>query len=126
MEVFVDGGLFELLIALTVATLINAIYLRRSLLIAYSILSGAASVALFFLPKGDVFYVLLGVNVLNTLLLIVLLWKRRAEHPGAPLFELEHWKKKMSFRKKRTKEPNVSSYVKHPGYQEQQHEQRPQ
>ena len=99
MEIFVDGGLFELLIALSLGYLINVIYLRKYLLFVYSCVAVAAPILLFFLARNDAFYILAAITVLNSILLVVLLWRQRIEMPGKPLFNLQDWKRKFSFRK---------------------------
>jgi hypothetical protein len=99
MEIFVDGGLFELLIALSLGYLINVIYLRKYLLVMYSAVVIAAPVLLLFLPRNDIFYILVAIAVLNAVLLVVLLWRQRMHEPGKPLFNINEWKRKFAFRK---------------------------
>jgi hypothetical protein len=100
MEIFVDGGLFELLIALSLGYLINVIYLRKYLLVLYSGVAVASPILQFFLPRNDLFYFLAAITILNSILLIVLLWRHKMQMPGKPLFNLGEFKRKFSFRKK--------------------------
>ena len=102
MEIFVDGGLFELLIALSLGYLINVIYLRKYLLVVYSCVAIASPILLFFLVRNDIFYLLAAITLLNSILLVVLLWRQRMHMPGKPLFNLRNWRAKFSFRKSET------------------------
>lgn len=102
MEIFVDGGLFELLIALSLGYLINVIYLKKYLLLIYSGVAIAAPIGLFFFPKKDAFYLLATICIVNAILLVILLWRQRVKDPGKPLFNLDSWKRRLSFRKQNT------------------------
>jgi hypothetical protein len=86
MEIFIDGGLFELLIATIVGYVINFIFLRKYLLIIYSAVSVIAPVLIIFLKKGDLFYFLSSLSILNSILLVILLWTKRTKYPNEPLF----------------------------------------
>jgi hypothetical protein len=93
MEIFVDGGLFELLIALSLGYLINVIYLKKYLLLLFSCVSIGAPIGLLFLHKGGAFYLLAAISTVNAILLVVLLWRQRAGNPDKPLFNLDNWKR---------------------------------
>jgi hypothetical protein len=62
MEIFVDGGLFELLITLSLGYLINVIYLKKYLLLLFSCVSIGAPIGLLFLHKGGALYLLVGAS----------------------------------------------------------------
>lgn len=102
MEIFVDGGLFELLIAAVLGYMINYIFLKKYLLILFSVISVAAPVLLLFTGKGDLFYFLIALTLINSILLVILLWTERKRHPFEPLFKIERPKKIVSkfFKKK--------------------------
>lgn len=107
MEIFVDGGLFELLIALSLGYLVNVIFLKKYLLILYSAVAIGAPAGMFFLSRGDLFFFLAGLCVLNAVLLAILLWRQRVATPGKPLFDLQAWKK--PWQKKRNQSPSYKS-----------------
>jgi hypothetical protein len=98
MEIFVDGGLFELLLAVAFGYALNFIFFRKYLLIIFSALSVLAPIALFFLPPGELRYFITGICFINSILLVVLLWKQRMYFPNEPLFDVEKWKKKFYFK----------------------------
>lgn len=99
MEIFVDGGLFELIIAFAFGYLVNVIYLKKYLLLFYSFVAIATPIGLFFLKTSEAFYLLASVCIVNATLLVVLLWQQRAQHPGKPLFDLDKWKNHLRFKK---------------------------
>jgi len=100
MEIFVDGGLFELAIAFAFGYLVNIIYLRKYLLLFYSFVAISAPAALVFLPRNDAFYLLVSIAIVNAILLVVLLWQRREQQPGQPLFDLQKWKRQFRLKRK--------------------------
>ncbi|HYV91030.1 MAG TPA: hypothetical protein VE978_04580 [Chitinophagales bacterium] len=99
MEVFVDGGLFELLLAVAFGYAINFIFLKRYLLVIFSGLCILTPVALIFLGRGELYYWLISICILNSIFLVILLWRERQRVPNQPLFDVEKFKRKF-FRKK--------------------------
>jgi hypothetical protein len=96
METFLDGGLFEFFIALSVAVFLNFIFLKRYLLIVFSLIIIASPVVLFFIPKNELFYWVVSFSLFNSILLVVLLWKVKTESPQMPLFRVENLKIRLS------------------------------
>jgi hypothetical protein len=94
MEPFFDGGLFELLLLLGLAVCVNGIFLKRSLLLLFSMVTIACPVALFFVTRHNLYYVLVGICVWNAMLLIALLWNEKSKHPEQPLFDTTALRKK--------------------------------
>lgn len=39
---------------------------------------------------------------MNAVLLVILLWRQRVQAPGKPLFYLDSWKRRLSFKKQNT------------------------
>src|SRR5689334_6438289 len=99
MEVFVDGGLFEIIIAIAFGYAINFIFLKKYLLIIFSVLSVLAPLALFFFHSGEIYYWLVSIGIVNSVFLVVLLWKERYRLPNQPLFDIEKFKRKFFNRK---------------------------
>lgn len=95
MEPFVDGGLFEIIIALGIAYGVNFIFLKKYLLISYSIVTLIAPVLITLLNRGDIYYILICFCFLNGSLLIALLWKERSQNPGKPLFDIAKFQKRI-------------------------------
>ena len=95
METFLDGGLFELLIAIGFAWFLNFIYLKKLLLIIFSFLLIAAPVILFIIKKNELHQWLVGLCTFNAALLIVLLWKEKKRNPGESLFNVEGMRNKL-------------------------------
>jgi hypothetical protein len=92
MEIFIDGGLFELGIAVLFGYAINFIFRRKVLLLAFSGIVVLAPVACLFLQKGEIFYILSVINIMTSLLLVVLLWKYRADSAdGKNLFDVKKY-----------------------------------
>ena len=77
MEIFVDGGLFELLIAVVFGYAINFIFRRKFLLIGYSFIVVLAPVISLFVQKGELFYFLSIITITSSIMLVILLWKHR-------------------------------------------------
>ena len=101
METFLDGGLFELLLALGFACFINFIYLKKLLLIIFSVLVIAAPIILFFIKKNELHQWVVALCTFNAVLLIVLLWKEKKRNPGESLFNVEGMKGKLEEVRKR-------------------------
>jgi hypothetical protein len=96
METFIDGGLFELLIAMVFAIFLNFIFLKRYLLILFSLITIAGPVLLFFIDKGESYYWLTSQCLFNSVFLVSLLWKEKKENPSRPLFNIENMRSKLS------------------------------
>ena len=113
MEPFIDGGLFELLFALGLIYMINYVFLKKYLLIFFSIVSIIAPVMLFFLKKSELFSFIAGLCIFNGVLLVLLLWKQRQTSPGKPLFDAGKLKER--FLRKKNNDPlssNIEPQVK--------------
>jgi hypothetical protein len=91
MEVFVDGGLFELIIIVALGYVFNHVFRNRLLMIVYSVVVVASSILIIFLNRNDFFYVLAVVNILNSILLVTLLWRIRATKNNEPLFNIKKY-----------------------------------
>lgn len=96
METFLDGGVIEILIAILFANLFNYIFKKKVALILFSLLIVSGPAILFFIKKGELYYWLLALCVLNSLLLVALLWKEKKAHPHEALFRTEGMKNKLS------------------------------
>lgn len=101
MEPFIDGGFFELIIALGFITFVNFIFLRKYLLIIYSVIVLLSPALFLMVHSGDIFYLLLVFVFINSVLLVLLLWKQYKSSPGRALFETE--KLRNWFHKKKKK-----------------------
>lgn len=93
MEPFIDGGLFEVLIALALGSLINYIFFKKYLLILYSACSVLSPVVLALIPKGPLFYCIASLCFLNSIVLIMLLWREKKKHPEGALFDIKKFKR---------------------------------
>lgn len=101
MEPFFDGGLFELLCAIGFITLVNFIFLKRYLLILFSLVIVSAPIILFFIHGNELYNWIVAFCLFNAVLSVVLIWKQKKERPGEPLFGVENMKRKLSeFRNK--------------------------
>ena len=90
MEIFIDGGMFELLAAAALAYTINFIFLKKYLLIIYSLLLIATPVLFLFTSKdNEVYFVLLFFAFFNAVVFVALLWKLKLEDEKAPLFNVK-------------------------------------
>ncbi len=89
METFLDGGLFEMLAYIVFIGSINFIFLRKYLLILYSISMIACPIVLLIWHTGEIFYFLMGFCLLNSILSVLLIWKAKKEKPHEALFELK-------------------------------------
>jgi hypothetical protein len=96
LEIFIDGGLFELFIAVALSYLINFIFLKKTLLLVYSVLILAVPIGLYFIHSGDWFYLLASIALVNSILLVVLLWQARHRDPNQPLFEVKNYRQTMN------------------------------
>lgn len=95
MEIFLDGGLFELTIAIATGYIINYIFLKKYLLILFSVAVITAPVMILFISRGELYYFLSGFTIINALFLILLLWKQRSHAPREPLINIEKYRKKV-------------------------------
>lgn len=96
MEIFIDGGLFELFIAVAFGYAVNFIFLKKYLLLIFSVLAIAAPAALFFFNAGELHNWIAGICFVNAIMLIVLIWKHRFNFPGRPLVDTEKLKSKFN------------------------------
>ena len=96
METFLDGGLFELIIAIVFAYFLNFIFLKKYLLLIFSLLIITAPVILFFINKNELHSWLVAICLFNAVLLIVLLWKEKIRNPAESLFNVAGMKNKLS------------------------------
>jgi len=99
MEIFADGGLFELVIIAGIGYAINFIFLRKYLLYIFSALTFASPVSLIFISRGELYYLCVSLCVFNSIFLIILLWRQRARFPKEDLFDIAALKRR--FLKKR-------------------------
>ena len=97
MEVFVDGGLFELLALLALGCAINFIFAHKYLLLTFSALVFSCPVGLFFV-SGYLRFWLAVFCILDGALLIFLLWKMRMACDDRPAFDLDKLKKNLPAR----------------------------
>lgn len=97
MEVFVDGGLFELLALLAFGCAINFIFAHKYLLLGVSALFFVCPVGLLFL-SGHLRASMAAFCLLNGALLTFLLWKMRLARDERPLFNLHKLKKNLPVR----------------------------
>lgn len=96
MEPFLDGGLFELLFVMGFAILVNFIFVKKYLLILFSLLIISAPGILFFIHGNELYNWIVTICLLNAVLSVVLIWKYKKEKPGMPLFDIENMKRKLS------------------------------
>jgi uncharacterized membrane protein YqjE len=87
MEPFFDGGLLELLFAIGFAILMNFIFLKKYLLIFFSLLIISVPVTLYFIQGNKIYGWMVTLSLFNAILLVVLIWKQKKEKPEEPLFE---------------------------------------
>lgn len=88
MEPIIDGGLIEFLAALLLGTALNFIFLRKHLLLLYSVIVVAAPMLLLLVRNDELFYWLIAFCQLNAVLLVTLLWKQRQANPEQPLIAI--------------------------------------
>ncbi len=95
METFLDGGVFELLIAILFASFLNIIFLKKYLLIIFSVLVISCPVILLFIYRNELYYWIVSLCFFNACLLIILIWKEKKKHPKEALFDVEIMKNKL-------------------------------
>lgn len=91
MEIFVDGGLFELVIFVALGYVINQVFKNKFFLIVYSVMIIGAPLLIIFMERADMFYILAAINVLNSILLVILLWQLRSVKSNEPLFNIKKY-----------------------------------
>lgn len=89
MEIFVDGGLIELAVAAAFAYAVNFIFLKRYLLILYSVLLLATPILFLFNLDKDVYYILVFFSCFNAVAYVALLWKLKFQAGKHPLFDIK-------------------------------------
>ena len=94
MEIFVDGGLFELILIVGCAYLLNYIFLKKYIFYLYTALSIGSSVSLLFINHGPLYYCCVSCCIFNTAFLFNHLSAYRTRHPGATLFDINALKRK--------------------------------
>lgn len=106
MEIFLDSGLFELLIMIALASFLNFIFFRKYLLIFYSILVIVIPVCLFFINVGWFFDVALIFTLFNCIIFVVLLWQAKHDEPTQKIIKSDALKNTFSkiFKWRKTKE----------------------
>jgi len=92
MEPFLDGGLFELIIAIVFAYVLNFIFLKKYLLIVFSLISVAGPISLLVISKGELYNLIIGLCIFNALLLNVVLWQHRVNAPDKLLIDIDKYK----------------------------------
>lgn len=100
MEIFVDGGLFELIIGIALAYAINYIFLKKYLLIIFSVVAVAAPFALFFIRTGELYGWIVSLCIVNGVFLVLLLWRQRLQFPKQSLIDVDRLKKIISVKRK--------------------------
>lgn len=98
MEIFVDGGLFEIIIAVAFGYAINFIFLKKYLLFIFSSITILSPVALMFFNSGEQYYWLVSICISNAVLLVILLWRERLKGNNK-LFDVEKFKSKFFSKK---------------------------
>ena len=95
MEIFIDGGLFEFIAAIAFGYAINFIFLRKYLLIIYSVIAITCPIILYFFNSGEIHNWILGICVINAIFLVLMLWKHRIDFPGTQLINIQKLKNKL-------------------------------
>lgn len=93
MEVFIDGGLIELGLMLALGVVINYIFLNKYILILYSALSLVSPFILLIFKDSELFYFALSLQMLNSILLVIFLWRLKKQNPEKALFDLSKFRK---------------------------------
>lgn len=101
MELFLDGGLFEIAGLLLFASVINYIFSKRYLLIIFSAAVLIAPALLFFIKDSEIFNWLMAFMTFNSIVFVLLLWKQRKQVSGGPLFDTDSLKKKLMYVKRK-------------------------
>jgi len=102
MEIFVDGGLFEIILAIAFGYAINFIFLKKYLLVIFSAISLFSPIALLFLRAGELYYWMVSICIINSMFLIFLLWRERQRIPNQPLIDIEKFKNRVFAKKVRS------------------------
>ena len=88
MEIFLDGGLFEMVGLMLIATLINYIFFKKYLLVIYSVITITSPLLMFFI--GDRFkFVLISISIFNSIVLVILLWQIKLYHTERKIIDLK-------------------------------------
>ena len=103
MEIFVDGGLFEIIGLLLFASLTNYIFSKKYLLIIFSVIAVTAPILLLFVRDTEVFYWVIGVLMFNSILFVSLLWKVWRGASDKKLFDTGFLKRKLMQLKEKAK-----------------------
>ena len=102
METFLDGGVFEMIIAFVFAVTLNFIFIRKYLLLIFSLVIIVCPVLLFFVNEQELRAWLVVISIFNSVLLVCLLWKTKKDHPQEPLFKVDFLKEQLTKVKLRT------------------------
>ena len=102
MEIFIDGGLFELIVFLGFGYVLNFLLKKIYLLIFYCVLAISAPLIILFLQEGWIKDSVVAFNVLNVGVFVFLLLDHYREKKDEPLINLSRYRKKLPsfFRKK--------------------------
>jgi hypothetical protein len=92
MEVFLDCGVFELVVLLALGYVINFVFGKKYLLVIFSVITIGCPLGLLFV-HGRLHTWLAGVCIANAILLVFLLWRMRAASANHLLFDLDSLKK---------------------------------
>jgi membrane associated rhomboid family serine protease len=111
MEIFIDGGLFELIAFLIFGYAINYVFKKKYLLIAYCTCIIITPVIIPFLHKGALLDLVIIFNIANAALLVLLLWRHYKFFKGEPLINVKKYRQKLPrfFQKKPELEINENS-----------------
>jgi len=96
METFLDGGLFEVLVALLFATFLNFIFIRKYLLIIFSATIILCPFALLIIHKSELYYWLLSFCLFNSVFLVFLIWKEKKTNTSGQLFDVSALRQKLA------------------------------
>src|SRR5258705_13559398 len=102
MEIFLDGGLFEFFAVVILAYAVNFIFLKKYLLILFSILTIASPILLIFFNKSEWYYFCVSLCIFNSIFLVILLWRELQKNIHKDPFYIKKLKKKI-FKKKKKK-----------------------
>src|SRR4030095_4277303 len=95
MEVFIDGGLFEIIGLLLFASLFNYIFSKKYLLIFFSVVAISAPFTLFFVKDKEIFYWVVALIIFNSIVFVSLLWKVWTGKDDKRLFDTGYLKRKL-------------------------------
>ena len=96
METFLDGGLFEVMLALLIATCLNFIFIRKYLLIIFSATIILCPLTLMFIHKSEFYYLLVSFCLFNSVFLVFLIWKEKRKNTSGQLFDVTALKNKLA------------------------------